>query len=51
MTIKCFEDLEIWQEAELNDLLERTQRLKFKIGNFMEYLKNSPLTGSKYKKG
>jgi len=38
------------QETELNDLLGRTQRLKLKIGNFMEYLKHSPLTGTKYKK-
>jgi len=37
-------------ETELNDLLERTNRLKIKIGNFMEYLKNSPLTGTKFKK-
>ena len=42
MTIKCFE--------ELDDLLNRTQKLKLKIGNFMNYLKNSPLTGTKYKK-
>jgi hypothetical protein len=33
MTIKCFEDLEIWQEAR----------------EFIKYLKNSPLKGSKFK--
>jgi four helix bundle protein len=36
-------------QEELNDLLVRTQRLKLKIGNFMNSLKNSPLTGTKYK--
>ena len=36
-------------QTELDDLLVRTQRLKLKIGNFMNYLKNSPLTGTKYK--
>jgi len=43
-------DAGYFNETELNDLLERTQKLKLKIGNFMEYLKNSPLTGTKYKK-
>jgi four helix bundle protein len=37
------------QQAELDLLLIRTQKLKIKIGNFMSYLKNSPLTGIKYK--
>jgi len=37
-------------QEELDDILNRTQRLKLKIGNFMNYLKNSPLTGTKYKK-
>ena len=36
-------------QTELDDLLVRTQKLKLKIGNFMSYLKNSPLTGTKYK--
>jgi len=36
-------------QEELNDLLERTQRLGKKIGNFIHYLKASPLTGTKYK--
>jgi len=38
------------KETELNELLDRTNRLKIKIGNFMEYLKNSPLTGTKFKR-
>ena len=38
------------QQPELDILLERTQRLKSKISNFMNYLKNSPYTGTKYKK-
>jgi four helix bundle protein len=36
-------------QEELNDLLERTLWLSKKIGNFMDYLKNSPLSGTKYK--
>ena len=36
-------------QDELNDLLERTQKLGKKMGNFINYLKNSPLTGTKYK--
>ena len=36
-------------EKELVDLLDRTQKLGKKIGNFMSYLKNSPITGIKYK--
>jgi four helix bundle protein len=45
---RAFDSNYINQE-ELNDLLNRTHRLKIKIGNFMNYLKNSPLTGTKYK--
>ena len=36
-------------QEELDNLLERTQRLSKKIGNFMNYLKNSPISGTKYK--
>lgn len=36
-------------QEELNELLERTLWLSKKIGNFMDYLKNSPLSGTKYK--
>jgi len=36
-------------QDELNDFSERTKILGKKIGNFMNYLKNSPLTGTKYK--
>ena len=36
-------------QDELNDLLFRTQHLGKKIGNFMNYLKSSPYTGTKYK--
>jgi four helix bundle protein len=42
-------DSEYINQKELDDLLERTQRLRIKIGNFMNYLKKSPLTGTKYK--
>ena len=42
-------DADFMTQTELDDLLVRTQRLKLKIGNFMNYLKNSPLTGTKYK--
>jgi four helix bundle protein len=42
-------DLKYVQQSELEELLERTQKLKIKIGNFMSYLKNSQLTGTKYK--
>jgi four helix bundle protein len=36
-------------QDELNNLLDRTLRLSKKIGNFINYLKKSPLTGTKYK--
>ena len=36
-------------QDELNDLLFRTQKISKKIGNFMIYLKESPITGKKFK--
>ena len=36
-------------QEELDDLLNRTMLLGKKIGNFMNYLKNSPMKGTKYK--
>ena len=42
-------DSDYINQPELDELLLRTQRLKVKIGNFMNYLKKSPLTGTKYK--
>ena len=36
-------------QEELDDLLNRTQKISKKISNFMTYLKGSPLTGKKYK--
>jgi len=36
-------------QDEFNDLLDRTLRLGKKIGNFIQYLKSSPIPGSKYK--
>ena len=36
-------------QEELADLLIRTQKISKKIGNFMSYLKGSPITGKKYK--
>jgi four helix bundle protein len=42
-------DFEYINQIELDELLERTQRLGNKIGNFIKYLKNSPLKGAKFK--
>jgi len=42
-------DYEYITEPELNDLLERTEKLSGKISNFMTYLKKSELKGKKYK--
>jgi four helix bundle protein len=42
-------DAKFINEEELNDLLNRTEQLGKKIGNFMNYLKNSPIPGRKYK--
>jgi four helix bundle protein len=36
-------------QEELDDLLNRTQKINKKISNFMAYLKGSPITGKKYK--
>ena len=45
---RAFDASYISQE-DLNDLLERTKKLGIKIGNFINYLKNSPYQGTKYK--
>ncbi len=45
---RAFDASYISQE-DLNDLLERTKKLGIKIGNFINYLKNSPYLGTKYK--
>jgi four helix bundle protein len=42
-------DFKYINEESLNELLERTDRLSRKIKNFMNYLKNSPYKGTKYK--
>jgi four helix bundle protein len=42
-------DLGYINQDELDELLNKTLVLSKKISNFMNYLKNSPLTGIKYK--
>jgi len=44
---RAFDNKYISQE-ELENLLERTQKLGIKIGNFINYLKRSPYQGTKY---
>lgn len=42
-------DASFINQEDLNDLLDRTKKLGIKIGNFINYLKNSPYQGTKYK--
>jgi len=42
-------DASFISQEDLNDLLDRTKKLSIKIGNFINYLKNSPYQGTKYK--
>jgi four helix bundle protein len=42
-------DSDYIRETELNELLIKTDLLGQKLGNFMNYLKKSQLSGSKYK--
>lgn len=42
-------DFQYISENELKELLEKTDKLSRKIKNFIIYLKNSPLKGTKFK--
>ena len=42
-------DFSYINQEELNELLERTDKMSRKISNFIKYLKNSELKGSKFK--
>jgi len=43
-------DFKYITDEELNDLKQKTIQLSLAIGNFIKYLKQSELTGTKYKK-